>query len=125
MVENLQNMGVSEMVFWIVVVAGGLWLMCHCLGRLLSIVFGRHCGTDAGFGLVLLIIIIGFTIPVTAFFTEIAVQIGKVIVAEGGVQKFYHQQLLPNTIPKSGMRDWRFVDPNNAEPDDKQSTIDL
>ena len=125
MFENLQNMGVSEMMLWIAVGASGLWLMCHCLGRLLSIVFGRHCGTDAGFGLVLLIIIISFAIPVTAFFTEIAIQIGRATVVEGVVQKFYHQQLLPNTIPKSGMRDWRFVDPNNAEPDDKQSTIDL
>lgn len=126
MFENLQNMGTFEMLLWIAIGVGSLWIVCHCLGRLISVVFGRHCGTDVGFGLVLIIIMIGLAIPITAFFTEIAIQTGKIVAVEGGVQKFYRQQLLPNTTPKSGMRDWRYIDPNDAElEDDEQPTTDL
>lgn len=79
MFEHVQSMGFFELSVWGMAVLGTIWLILHCLGQLLFVVFGRRGGADAGFGLLLLLFV---AVPGSVFPSTVAYWGGYAIVTE-------------------------------------------
>lgn len=58
MFENLQSIGVSEMMLWIAVASGSAWIVFYSIGQFLHVVFGWRSGVSTGLGFVLILALI-------------------------------------------------------------------
>ena len=79
MFEYPQTMGFFELFVWGMVALGAVWLILHCLGQLLFVVFGRRGGVDAAFGLLFLLFV---ALPGATFALTVAYWGGYAFVTE-------------------------------------------